>query len=179
MVEAPSKVSITEEKTPEGSSGVQASGPLDSLRRQVDRLFEDFDSDFWRSPFRRSVFDVEPIWRRQLKWAGAPAVDIIETDYAYELTADLPGMEGKNIDVKIGKGGLTIKAGKQEEKEEKKKNYYVRERHVGSVERRFALPEGVDTDRIEASFTQGVLTVKLPKKPEAIKPEKKIEVKTT
>ena len=68
---------------------------------------------------------------------------------------------------------------KREEKEEKKKNYYVRERHVGSVERRFALPEGVDTDHLEASFTQGVLTVKFPKKPEAIKPEKKIEVKTT
>jgi len=126
MAEAPSKVPVTEEKTPEGSIRVQASGPFDSLRRQVDRLFEDFDSDFWRSPFRRSVFDVEPIWRRQLKWAGAPAVDIMETDDAYELHADLPGMEGKNIDVKIAKGGLTIKAEKQEEKEEKKKNYYVR-----------------------------------------------------
>jgi len=179
MGEAPSKVPVTEEKTPEGSIRVQASGPFDSLRRQVDRLFEDFDSDFWRSPFRRSVFDVEPIWRRQLKWAGAPAVDIMETDDAYELHVDLPGMDGKNIDVKIGKSGLTIKAEKQEEKEEKKKNYYVRERHVGSVERRFALPEGVDTDHLEASFTQGVLTVKFPKKPEAIKPEKKIEVKTT
>jgi HSP20 family protein len=88
-------------------------------------------------------------------------------------------MDVKNIDVKIGKGGLTIKAEKQEEKEEKKKDYYLHERHIGAFERRFALPEGVDTDRIEASFTQGVLTVKLPKKPEAIKPEKKIEVKTT
>jgi len=155
MADAPSKVPVTEEKTPEGSTG-QASGPLDSLRRQV-----------------------EPIWRRQLKWGGAPAVDIIETDDAYELHADLPGMEGKNIDVKIGKGGLTIKAEKQEEKEQKKKNYSVRERRLGSIERRFALPEGVDTERIEASFAQGVLTVKLPKKPEAIKPEKKIQVKTT
>ena len=179
MADAPSKVPVTEEKTPEGSTEVQASGPFDSLRRQVDRLFEDFDSDFWRSPFRRSVFDVEPIWRRQLKMGWRPAVDIIETDDAYELHVDLPGMDGKNIDVKIGKSGLTIKAEKQEETEEKKKNYYVRERHVGSVERRFALPEDVDTDRIEAGFTQGVLTVKLPKKPEAIKPEKKVEVKTT
>ena len=178
MADAPSKVPVTEDKTPESSTR-QASGPFDSLRRQVDRLFEDFDSDFWRSPFRRSVFDVKPIWRRQLKWGGAPAVDIIETDDAYELHADLPGMDGKNIDVKIGKGGLTIKAEKQEKKEEKKTNYFVRERHLSSVERRFALPEGEDTDRIEASFTQGVLTVKLPKKPEAIKPEKKIDVRTT
>ena len=114
-----------------------------------------------------------------MKWGGAPAVDIMETDNAYELTADLPGMDGKNIDVKIGKGGLTIKAKKEEEKEEKKKDYYLHERHIGSFERRFALPEGVDTDHIEASFTQGVLAVKIPKKPETIKPEKKIEVKTT
>jgi HSP20 family protein len=178
MADAPSKVPVTEDKTPESSTR-QASGPFDSLRRQVDRLVEDFDSDYWRSRFRRSVFDVGPIWRRQLKWGGAPAVDIIEADDAYELHADLPGVDGKNIDVKIGKGGLTIKAEKQEDKEEKKKNYFVRERHLGSVERRFALPEGVDTDRIEASFTQGVLTVKLPKKPEAIKPEKKIDVRTT
>jgi HSP20 family protein len=53
MAETPSKVPVTGDKTPEGSSGVQASGPFDSLRRQVDRLFEDFDRDFWRSPFRR------------------------------------------------------------------------------------------------------------------------------
>jgi HSP20 family protein len=179
MDETPNRVPVTEEKTSECSTEVQASGPLDSLRRQVDRLFEDFDIDFWRSPFRRSIFDAEPFWRRQLKWGGAPAVDIIETDNAYELTADLPGMDGKNIDVKISKGGLAIKGKKEEEKKEKKKDYYLQERHIGSFERHFALPEGVDTDHIEASFTQGVLTVKLPKKLEAIKPEKKIEVKTS
>jgi HSP20 family protein len=81
--------------------------------------------------------------------------------------------------VKLVKGGLTIKGERQEEKEEKKKDYYIHERHIGSFERHFALPEGVDTDKIEASFKKGVLTVRLPKKPEAIKPEKKIEVKTT
>ena len=178
MAETKSKVPVTEEKAPERETEVQAWRPFDSLRREVDRLFEDFDRDFWRIPFRRSVFDVEPFWRRQLKWGSAPAVDIVETDNAYEVTADLPGMEEKNIEVKLAKGGLTIKGEKREEKEEKKKEYYLHERHIGSFERRFALPEGVDTDKIEASFNKGVLTVKLPKKPEAIKPEKKIEVKT-
>jgi HSP20 family protein len=177
MDETASKVPITEEKTSERSTESQAWRPFESLRRDVYRLFEDFDRDL-RRPLRRSAFDVEPFWRRQLKWGGAPAVDVVETGNAYELAADLPGIDEKNIEVKLAQGGLTIKGEKQEEKEEKKKDYYLHERQIGSFERHFALPEGVDTDKIEASFKNGVLTVRLPKKPEAIKPEKKIEVKT-
>ena len=177
MDETASKVPITEEKTSERSTGSQAWRPFESLRREVYRLFEDFDRDL-RRPLRRSAFDVEPFWRRQLKWGGALAVDVVETDNAYELAADLPGIDEKNVEVKLAQGGLTIKGEKQEEKEEKKKDYYLHERQIGSFERHFALPEGVDTDKIEASFKNGVLTVRLPKKPEAIKPEKKIEVKT-
>jgi HSP20 family protein len=177
MDENASKVPVTEEKAPERSTESQTWRPFESLRREVDRLFEDFDRDLWR-PLRRSAFDVEPFWRRQVKWGGAPAVDVVETDNAYGLTADLPGIDEKNIEVKLTQGGLTIKAEKQEEKEEKKKEYYLHERHIGSFERHFALPEGVDTDKIEASFKNGVLTVRLPKKPDAIKHEKKIEVKT-
>ncbi len=177
MAETESKVPVTEEKAPERTTEAQPWRPFDNLRREVDRLFEDFDRDFWRMPFRRSVFDTEPFWRRQLKWGGAPAVDIVETDNTYELTADLPGMNQKNIEVKLAKGGLRIRGEKEEETEEKKKDYYLRERRIGSFERHFALPEDVDTDKIEASFTNGVLTVKLPKKPEAFKPEKTIEVK--
>jgi len=177
MDETASKVPITEEKTSERSTESQAWRPFESLRRDVYRLFEDFDRDL-RRPLRRSAFDVEPFWRRQLKWGGALAVDVVETGSAYELAADLPGIDEKNIEVKLAQGGLTIKGEKQEEKEEKKKDYYLHERQIGSFERHFALPEGVDTDKIEASFKNGVLTVRLPKKPEAIKPEKKIEVKT-
>ena len=86
-------------------------------------------------------------------------------------------MDEKNIEVKVVNGNLTIKGEKQEEKEEKKKDYYLQERHFGSFERRFQLPEGVDADKIGASFKKGVLTVTLPKKLEAQKPEKKIDVK--
>ena len=86
-------------------------------------------------------------------------------------------MDEKNIDVKVADGTLTIKGEKQEEKEEKKKDYYLRERSFGSFERSFAIPEGVDADKIEASFKKGVLTLTLPKKPEAQKPAKKIDVK--
>jgi len=86
-------------------------------------------------------------------------------------------MDEKNIDVKVADGTLTIKGEKQEEKEEKKKDYYLRERSFGSFERSFAIPEGVDADKIEASFKKGVLTLTLPKKPEAQKPAKKIDIK--
>ena len=86
-------------------------------------------------------------------------------------------MAEKDIDVKVSDGNLTIKGEKQEEKEEKKKDYYLQERRFGSFERRFRVPEGVDIDKIEASFKNGVLTVTLPKKPEAQAASKKIEVK--
>ncbi len=147
------------------------------MRREIDRLFEDFERGSWRLPFRHSVFNIEPFWRRELTWGAAPAVDIVERDNAYEVTAELPGLDEENIEVKVINGGLTIKGEKQEEKEEKKKDYYLHERHFGSFERCFGVPDGVDTDKIEANFKKGVLTVTLPKKPEAQKPAKKIEVK--
>lgn len=147
--------------------------PFESLRREVDRLFEDFDRGSWLSPFR-SAFDIEPL---KAAWGAVPAVDFVEKDNAYEVTAELPGLDEKNIEVKLVNGGLTIKGEKQEEKEEKEKGYYLRERHFGSFERSFRIPEGVDPDKIEASFKKGVLKVTLPKKAEAQKPAKKIEVK--
>jgi HSP20 family protein len=179
MAEAATRLPVkTEEKrTEEKATALQAWRPFETLRREVDRLFEDFDRGFWTSPFRRSIFDIEPFWKRELALAATPAVDIVEKEKAYEVTAELPGMDEKNIEVKLANGGLTIKGEKQEEKEEKKKDYYLHERHFGSFERCFAVPEGVDSDKIEASFKKGVLTVTLPKKPEAIKPVKKIEVK--
>jgi HSP20 family protein len=102
---------------------------------------------------------------------------VVEGDKAYEITAELPGMDEKNIEVKVVNNTLTIKGEKREEKEEKKKDYYLQERHFGSFERRFQVPEGVDTDKIEASFNKGVLKVMLPKTAEAQKAEKKITVK--
>jgi HSP20 family protein len=178
MTDPDSKVAVKSEAKPaERPSALQAWRPFESLRREVDRLFEDFGRDPWRWPFRHSAFDVEPFWRREMSWAASPAVDIVEKENAYEVTAELPGMDEKSIDVKVVNGNLTIKGEKQEEREEKKKGYYLRERHFGSFERSFGLPEGVDADKIEATFKKGVLTLTLPKKPEAQKPEKKIEVK--
>jgi HSP20 family protein len=151
--------------------------PFESLRREVDRLFDDFQVGSWRSPFGRNVFDVAPFWRGELSWGKAPAVDIVDKEKAYEITAELPGMDESNIDVKFADGTLIIKGEKRDEKEEKKKDYYLSERRYGSFQRSFRVPDGIDADKIEANFKNGVLTVTLPKTPQAQKSEKKIAIK--
>ena len=175
----PVKTEKTAHKPAERSSAMQLWRPFGTLRQEVDRLFEDFDRGFWRFPFGRSTLEVEPFWKRELSWGATPAVDIVEKDDAYEVKADLPGVDEKGIEVKLTDDSLTIKGEQQEEKEEKQTDYYLRERHFGSFERSFVLPEGVDRDKIEASFRKGVLTVKLPKKPEARKAARKIDVKAS
>ncbi|TIP96679.1 MAG: Hsp20/alpha crystallin family protein, partial [Mesorhizobium sp.] len=95
----------------------------------------------------------------------------------YEITAELPGIDERNVEIKLANRTLTIKGEKTEEKEEKDNDYYLSERRYGSFQRSFQLPEGVDADKIDASFAKGVLTVKLPKTAEAQKAEKKITVK--
>jgi HSP20 family protein len=177
MADTGTKVPVKQEKR-EQTPAFREWRPFETLRREIDRLFEDFDGGFWRSPFRRSAVDLEPFWQRQESWGTAPAMDVAETDKAYEITAELPGMSEGDIQVVSSGGILTVKGEKKEEKEEKKKDYYLSERRYGSFERRLRIPEGVDADKIEASFRKGVLTVSLPKTVQAQKPEKKIEVKT-
>ncbi len=178
MAEAPSKVPV---KTGGKGRALRPAGelwrPMESLRREVDRLFEEFGGDFWRFPFHRRASMLEPFWRGE-EGLAAPAVDIVEGEKAYEVTAELPGMDDKDIEVTLTDDVLTIKGEKREEKEEKGKNYRLSERHYGAFERSFEAPEGVDADKIEARFEKGVLKVTLPKKPEAQKKEKKIEIKT-
>lgn len=106
-----------------------------------------------------------------------PKLDIAETDNAYEVTADLPGVEEKDVDVSVAEGVLRIKGERKSEKEEKKKSYHRIERSFGRFERAIALPEGVDQDKIAATFKQGVLHVSLPKSTKAKDAAKKIEVK--
>ena len=178
MAEATTKVPVKmQEKASERASALQAWRPFESLRREIDRLFDDFNWGAWSSPFRRSFFDIAPFRRAEPTWGTAPAVDVTESEKAYEVTAELPGMDEKDIEVKIAGDGLSIRGEKKDEKEEREKDYYLSERRYGSFQRYFQVPEGVDTDKIEASFKKGVLTVTLPKKPGAQKPEKKIQVK--
>jgi HSP20 family protein len=147
------------------------------LRSEINRLFDDFGMGAWRSPFRRAVFDVEPFWRGEINWGKVPVVDIAETAQGYEISAEMPGIDEKNLAIKYADGTLTVTGEKKDEREEKKENYYLSERNYGSFQRAFRVPDGVDADKIEASFKNGVLTVALPKTAEAQKKEKRIEIK--
>ena len=148
-----------------------------SFRHEINRLFDRFDGGF-RFPSMRRLFDVEPFWRSETAFEfSAPAVDMTEDDKAYKITAELPGLDEKNIEVSLSGDQLTLKGEKQQEKEEKNKNYYLSERSYGSFRRSFQLPAGVDQNKIGATFAKGVLTVTLPKTEEAQKQQKKIEVK--
>ena len=107
----------------------------------------------------------------------APAVDFVEKDKTYEITAELPGLDQDNIELKLSSGTLTIKGEKRQETEEKKKNSYVSERRYGAFERSFQIPQDVDETKIEASFSKGLLTVTLAKSAESQKSAKTIAVK--
>jgi HSP20 family protein len=143
-----------------------------ALRDEINRLFDEFDFGFGRWPMPRSFFGGDVIERAR---ANVFAVDIAETDKAFEVTAELPGMAEADIAVDLVNGDLRIKGEKKEEKEEKKKDYYLSERRFGSFERRFHVPEGVDTDKIEAAFSKGVLKVTMPKAKAAA--PKRVEIK--
>ena len=167
----------TDDKTSQHPMANDHWRPLEKLRQQIDHLFEDFNRGSGLSPFGRGLFDVEPFWRRELIGHGMPAVDITEKDKSFEITAELPGMDQKNIEIKLSNGSLIIKGEKKEDKEEKRKGYYLSERHYGSFERVFSLPKGVDSDKIDASFSKGVLSISLPKKPEAMKADQVVSIK--
>jgi HSP20 family protein len=149
-----------------------------SLRTEMDRLFDRFAGG-WGMPSLRRMFDVEPALRYESSFTmPAPAVDVSEDEAAYKVTAELPGMSEKEIEVVVSGDTLTLKGEKRQEKEQKDKNYYLSERSYGSFQRSFFVPEGVDRDKIAADFSKGVLTVTMPKTAKAVEQQKKIEVKT-
>lgn len=148
-----------------------------SFRSELDRLFDRFDVGF-RMPLMRRMFDLEPFFRPETSFGfNVPAVDVSEDDQAYKITAELPGMDEKNIEVSLSSDSLVLSGEKRQEKEEKDKSHFLSERCYGSFQRAFRLPDGIDRDKIAATFVKGVLTVTLPKTVEAQKQQKKIEIK--
>ena len=146
-----------------------------SFRGEMDRLFDRFGGGFGFPSLRR-MFDVEPM--RSSFCFSAPAIDMSEDEKAYKISAELPGIDAKDIDVSVSGDMLVLKGEKRQEKEEKEKNYHYSERAYGSFQRAFELPASVDRDKIAADFSKGVLTITLPKRAEAQRPTKKIEVKS-
>jgi HSP20 family protein len=156
----------------------RASRPLDQLRTEIDRLLSDFLRGYWHVPFRRSAVDVEPIWRGEITLGATPAVDIVDTDDCYKLTAELPGVDEKQVEIRFSNGTLAIEGKKDESPNDAKQDHFVSERRYGDFHRTFRVPDGVDADKIEASFKNGVLSVTLPKTAEARRKQKKVEIKS-
>jgi HSP20 family protein len=149
-----------------------------AFRSEMDRMFEQFWRGNFALPAWRQAFEPERLLRLAPYFGfSTPAVDFAEDDKAFHLEAELPGMTDKDIEVKVSGDMLTIKGEKREEKQEKGKHFHFSERRYGSFLRSFTLPDTVDRDKVEASFKDGVLTVILPKTAEAVKQQKKIEVK--
>lgn len=104
-----------------------------------------------------------------------PQLDLVETDKEVEVRLDAPGFKPEQLDVQLMGEVLTITGKQEEKKEEKGKTFHIVERHAGNFTRNIALPCGVNANAIEAKFTDGVLTVRMPKTVEAT--GRKIQVK--
>ncbi len=139
--------------------------PMLALHREMNRLFDDFTRGF---ESRLPMFG----------GAGWPHTDVVETDKEYRVTAELPGLEEKDVEVLLDRNMLTLKGEKRAEREQRDKNYYLAERSFGSFRRAIPLPAEIDQDKVEASFENGVLTVRLPKAEQARSQAKRIEVKS-
>ena len=142
--------------------------PLKAFRKDFDDLFESWATDF-------KLPDLG--WTRTDFW---PRVNVSETEKDLQVTAELPGVDEKNIDVTVSGDQLTIKGEKKsevdEKKDEKGRAFRRIERSYGSFERTMALPFDIDPDKVQATFQNGVLTLTLPKPPDVQKKSKKIEI---
>lgn len=130
--------------------GSEERSPFLSLRRDIDRLFDDF--------FQAPSFGLGST----LQW---PTVEVSQTDKEIRITAEVPGMSEKDVELLVEDGVLTLRGEKKSENEDRDRGYS--ERFYGRFERRIALPGGIDEDNAKAEFRDGVLTVTMPRTGEA------------
>lgn len=139
---------------------------LATLQDRIDRLFgEDLER---LRPWTREAIEGT---------AWSPAVDIVETENDIVLRADLPGVDPKDVDIQVENGTLTLKGERKFESDVKEDDYRRVERVYGSFLRSFALPPTVDAEKVKAEYRNGVLELKLPKRPEAKPKQIKVAVK--
>ncbi len=168
----------TQVQVKKSSPATGAGHSLSSLRDRWDSLFDDFLADFPRWPSWRRPLDIEPL-RRLSGGDLIPAVDIKEQDNSYLISAELPGMEDKDIAVEVQDDLLVLRGEKRAEREEKDKGYHLTERSYGSFTRSFRLPPDADAGKASASFGKGVLNISVPKSAEAQGKVKKIDIKAS
>jgi HSP20 family protein len=139
--------------------------PFALFRKEMDALFDNFFSGFDLQRFESSLGGFNP------------KVDVVENDKEIKVTAELPGIDEKEIDLSLSRGALTIRGEKQKEKEGRGKDYYRMERSFGAFSRVIPLPAEVDDENVQASFRKGVLSITLPKTVQELRETKKVPVK--
>lgn len=142
---------------------VEGGNPLFELQRDMNRVFDDF--------FRG--FDLPQAFGRPASW---PNIDVSETDTEYKVTAELPGLDEKDVELTLRENALMISGEKRDEREEKNEGRYYAERFVGRFSRTIPLPDEVDAEKVAAAFKNGVLTVVMPKNQEARESTKRIPI---
>lgn len=149
MADKMTKLPIKSEKRTDIASSSPRS-TFENLRHEIDRIFDEFSPSSWRFPFGRSIFGLEV--PHPAPWQMAPATDMVEKDKEYEISAELPGIDEKNIEIKLTNHTLSIKGEKSEEKEEREKDYFLSERRYGSFHRVFQLLKGLMRTRSRRPF---------------------------
>ncbi len=143
--------------------------PLDVFQREMNRLFDDFFKGTGIKP-----------WAEEMESLGAftPQVNMVEDEKSIQVSAELPGLDEKDVEISLSKDSLTIKGEKKEETEHKDKGAYYLERSFGSFTRVLPMPKDVNTEKAEATFKKGVLTITVPKLEKEKQSQKKIRIKT-
>jgi HSP20 family protein len=143
----------------------EEANPFVTLQREMNRLFDDAFRGFDLAPFE--------FGRRFGRTLGWPNIEVSETDKEVKVTAELPGLEEKDVEVELANGVLVIKGEKKTETEDK--DQLFSERYYGRFERRIPV-EDIEEDKVNAAFRNGVLTVTMPKSAQAQRQVKRIAV---
>ena len=167
MSENDTNVDVTRGGAP-ASEPPGAWAPLSTLRREMDRLFDEFGTSRWPVPgAMRLMAEMPPV----------PAMDLIEGEGSYEITVEIPGIDVKDVELKVTGDMLVLRGEKREESDRKDGGHHVSERRYGSFQRSLRLPPDAVSDRIEATSANGILKITLPKSETARAHEKKIEIR--
>ena len=162
---------MADDVTSKGQSGrvpTRYQDPFQSFRTEMDRLFDSFLGGVPSLAGLRQGFGDAQM---------TPTLDVKENEKEIVVKADLPGMDEKDINLTIHNGVLSLRGEKKSEHTDQRDNYHVMERSYGSFQRSIRLPETINEDKAEARFDKGVLTITLPKRPEMVGTQKKIEIK--
>jgi HSP20 family protein len=152
-------------------NGVPASRAVDvfsAMKSEMDRVFDRFHHGLPSLPHLFTTTDTEFLM---------PVLDVKDIGKSIVIEAELPGVDEKDVTLTVKDGVLTLKGEKRHSKEEKGENHYVMERSYGSFVRSVRLPDSIDESKVEARYDKGVLTISAEKRPEAVKAEKRIEIR--